>query len=72
MTMRSIENTLYFASVNNAFRYQESATSLIGPEGDLLAYVLYGEEQLLVYDIDPSLATGFIAKRYNPDFYQAP
>jgi predicted amidohydrolase len=71
MTMRSIENTLYFASVNNAFRYQESATSLIGPEGDLLAHVPYGEEQLLVYDIDPSLATGLIAKRYNPDLYPA-
>ena len=52
MLMRSIENTVYFASVNYAFRYQESATSVIGPEGDLLAHVPYGDEQLLVYDLD--------------------
>jgi predicted amidohydrolase len=69
MTMRAIENTIYFASVNNAFRYQESATSLIGPEGECLAHVPYGEERLLVYDIDLARATGLIAKRYNPDFF---
>jgi hypothetical protein len=69
MLMRSIENTVYFASVNNAFRYQESATSLIGPEGDCLAYIPYGQEQLLVYDLDLSLATGLIAQRFNPDLY---
>jgi predicted amidohydrolase len=69
MLMRSIENTVYFASVNYAFRYQESATTLIGPEGDLLAYVPYGQEQLLVCDLDLSLATGVIAKRFDPDLY---
>jgi predicted amidohydrolase len=69
MVMRSIENTIYFASVNYAFRYQESATSVIGPEGDCLAYVPYGEEQLLVHDVDPSLATGLIARRFDPAFY---
>ena len=31
MIARAIENTVYFASVNHAFRYQESATTLIGP-----------------------------------------
>ena len=31
--MRSIENTIYFASVNYALRFQESATSLIDPVG---------------------------------------
>ena len=69
MMMRSVENTIYFASVNNAFRFQESATSLIGPEGNCLAYVPYGEEQLLVHDIDLSMATGLIASRYNPAFF---
>jgi predicted amidohydrolase len=71
MLMRSIENTIYFASVNYAFRYQESATSLIGPEGDCLAYIPYGQEQLLVHDLDLSLATGLIAKRFDPDLYPA-
>jgi predicted amidohydrolase len=69
MLMRSVENTIYFASVNYALRYQESATSVIGPEGDCLAYVPYGEEQLLVQDIDLSLATGLIARRFNPAFF---
>ena len=69
MLMRSIENTVYFASVNYAFRYQESATSVIGPEGDLLAHVPYGEAQLLVYDLDVNKATGVLARRYNPGTY---
>ena len=69
MMMRAIENTIYFASVNNAFRYQESATSLIGPDGECLAFVPYGEEALLAADIDLSRATGLIASRFNPNFY---
>jgi predicted amidohydrolase len=69
MIARSVENTVYFASVNYAFRYQDSATTLIGPEGDCLAYVPYGEEQLLVYDVDLSQATGLIARRFNPALY---
>jgi predicted amidohydrolase len=69
MMMRAIENTIYFASVNNAFRYQESATSLIGPEGECLAYVPYGEERLLVADVALARATGLIASRFNPEFY---
>jgi predicted amidohydrolase len=69
MIMRSIENTIWFASVNNAFRYQESATSLIDPEGNMVAHVPYGEEELLVHDLDLSLATRLIANRYNPDLY---
>jgi predicted amidohydrolase len=69
MLMRSIENTIYFASVNYAMRYQESATSLIGPEGDCLTFIPYGEERLLVCDLDLSLATGLIARRFNPALY---
>ncbi|MCB1021824.1 MAG: carbon-nitrogen hydrolase family protein [Bryobacterales bacterium] len=69
MLMRSIENTVYFASVNYALRYPESATSLIGPEGELLAHAPYREESLLVYELDTERATGLIAKRYQPDSY---
>lgn len=69
MLMRGIENTVYFASVNYAFRYPESATSVIDPEGACLAYVPYGEEQLLVCDLDLSRATGLIARRYHPALY---
>ena len=69
MVARSVENTIYFASVNYAMRYQDSATSLLGPDGDCLAYVPYGQEQLLVHDIDLFRATGFCARRFNPAFY---
>lgn len=69
MVARSVENTIYFASVNYAMRYQDSATSLLGPDGDCLAYVPYGDEQLLVHDLDLSRATGFTARRFNSAFY---
>lgn len=69
MIARSVENTVYFASVNCAMRYQDSATSLVGPDGDCIAHVPYGKEQLLVHDVDLSRATGLCARRYNPAFY---
>ncbi|MGH2616992.1 MAG: carbon-nitrogen hydrolase family protein [Thermomicrobiales bacterium] len=69
MMMRGVENTVYFASVNYAFRYQESATSVIGPEGECLAAVPYGQERLLVADLDLARATGLIARRFNPALY---
>lgn len=71
MMMRGIENTVYFASVNYAFRYQESATTLIGPEGECVAHHPYGEEGLLVRDLDLARATGLIANRFNPALYPA-
>jgi predicted amidohydrolase len=71
MVARAVENTIYFASVNCALRYQESATSLIGPAGDCLAFVPYGQEQLLAYDLDLARATGFTARRYNAALYPA-
>ncbi len=48
MMMRSMENTIYFASVNYALRFQESATSLIAPSGQCQAYLPYGQEGVLV------------------------
>jgi len=69
MTMRSIENTIYFASVNYALRYPESATSVIDPSGDCQARLPYGEEGVLVQEIDPAIATGLIARRLAPDRY---
>jgi len=71
MVARGAENAIYFASVNYAMRYQDSATSLIDPEGACLAAVPYGEERLLVSDIDQSRATGLYAKRFNPANYPA-
>ena len=70
MMCRSIENTIYFASVNYALRYQESATSLIAPSGQCQAYLPYGEEGVLVQAINVEEATGLIATRYAPERYE--
>ncbi len=70
MMMRSRENTIYFASVNYALRFQESATSLIAPSGECQAYLPYGQEGVLVQTIRVEDATGLLAARYAPGRYQ--
>jgi predicted amidohydrolase len=67
MMMRSRENTIYFASVNYALRFPESATSLIAPSGKCQAYLPYGQEGVLVQTINVEDATGLLAARYAPD-----
>src|SRR4051812_38248957 len=69
MMMRSIENTIYFASVNYALQYPESATSVIDPSGRCVAYLPYGQEGVLIENIDLDKATGLIAKRFAPERY---
>ncbi len=69
MMMRSIENGVWFASVNYALRYPESATSVIDPSGRCVAHLPYGTEGVLTYDIDPELATGTLAARFAPERY---
>jgi predicted amidohydrolase len=70
MLMRSIENTIYFASVNYALRYQESATSLIAPSGRCRAFLPHGQEGVLVQEIRIEEATGLLASRYAPERYE--
>jgi predicted amidohydrolase len=70
MMMRSMENTIYFASVNYALRFQESATCLIDPSGQCQAYLPYGQEGVLVQAINVEEATGLLATRYAPERYQ--
>jgi predicted amidohydrolase len=70
MMMRSRENTIYFASVNYALRFQEAATSLIAPSGRCQAYLPYGQEGVLVQTINTEEATGLLAARYAPERYQ--
>ena len=69
MMCRALENTIYFASVNYALRFQESATSLIDPSGQCQAYLPYGQEGVLVQEIDVEKATGLLANRYAPERY---
>ncbi len=69
MIARAVENAIYFASVNYALRYPETATSLVAPDGRCVGHTAYGEEALLVVDLDPGAATGLYAQRYAPDRY---
>jgi predicted amidohydrolase len=70
MLCRALENTVYFASVNYAFRFQESATSLIAPSGRCQAYLPYGQEGVLVQAVQVEEATGLFAARYAPERYR--
>lgn len=71
MMCRALENNIYFASVNYAFAFQESATCVVGPSGECVAYQPYGEAGLLVVDVDPARANRRLAIRYNPDAYKS-
>jgi predicted amidohydrolase len=70
MMMRSIENTIYFASVNYALRHQESATCVIDPSGACRAFLPYGQEGVLVQEIDLEQSTRLIASRFAPARYR--
>lgn len=69
MVARAVENAIYFASANYALPDQETATSLIGPDGRHVAHLPYGDEALLVADLDLTSATRWPAERYAPERY---
>jgi predicted amidohydrolase len=60
---RAAENTCYFATVNFASAGSPTTSAVVRPDGTLLAWQPYGEEGLLVADIDISTATGLLAAR---------
>lgn len=64
MLCRAAENTCYFASVNCASSGSPTTSAVANPDGTLLAYQLYGQEGLLIVDIDLSVATGLLAARW--------
>lgn len=70
MILRSKENSVYFASVNEAMRRQNSTTSLIDPDGNLVEHLKAGTDGLLIKDLDLTKATGFYAKRFRPERYK--
>ncbi|GAB3927000.1 carbon-nitrogen hydrolase family protein [Mucilaginibacter myungsuensis] len=69
MMMRALENTIYFASCNYATKYPESASSIIAPNGEVLAHAPYTEVGVTVADIGPDKATGYLAKRFKNRLY---
>ena len=70
MQCRAEENSIYFVSVNRAMQRQNSASSVIDPNGDLVEFIPRGEEKLLVVDLDLSKATGLYASRFRPELYE--
>jgi predicted amidohydrolase len=60
---RAAENTCYFASVNCASPGSPTTSAIVRPDGTLLGYQPYGEEGLLIADIDLAAATGLLAAR---------
>lgn len=69
MMMRAMENTIYFASVNYGFRFPESASSVIAPDGTCLGFQPYGKAGVIVVNIDTEKATGLLAKRFRNELY---
>jgi predicted amidohydrolase len=61
---RAAENTCYFASVNCATTGSGTTSAVARPDGTLQCYQPYGQEGLLLADLDLSTATGLLASRY--------
>lgn len=66
MLCRAAENTIWFASVNYAEPGSPTTSAVVRPDGTVMQWQPYGEEGLLVADIDPSVADGVLASRYRP------
>ena len=63
MLCRAAENSCYFASVNCASEGSGTTSAIARPDGTLQFYQPYGQEGLLVADLDLSTATGLLASR---------
>lgn len=61
---RAAENTCYFATVNVASAGSPTTSAVVGPDGTVLCYQSYGEEGLLMADLDLGAATGLLARRW--------
>jgi predicted amidohydrolase len=61
---RAAENTIYYATVNCASAGSGTTSAIVNPDGTLLCFQPYGQEGLLVADLDLSTATRLLAKRW--------
>ncbi len=61
---RAAENTCWIASANCASEGSPSTSAVIRPDGTLLSYQPYGEEGLLIADLELEAATGLMARRF--------
>jgi predicted amidohydrolase len=60
---RAAENTCYIASVNCASEGSGTTSCVVRPDGTVLTWQPYGQEGLVIADLDLSLATGLLASR---------
>jgi predicted amidohydrolase len=60
---RAAENTCYFATVNFASAGSPTTSAIARPDGTLLAHQPYGEDGVLVADLDLAAATRLLALR---------
>jgi predicted amidohydrolase len=60
---RAAENTCYFATVNYASAGSPTTSAVVRPDGTVLCCQPYGQEGLLIADIDIAAATGLLASR---------
>lgn len=63
MLCRAAENTCYFASVNCASEGSGTTSAVVRPDGTLQCFQPYGQEGLLLADLDLGAATGLLAAR---------
>jgi len=63
---RAAENTIYVAAVNYASPGAPTTSTVVHPDGTVLAWQPYGLEGLLIADVDLSQATRLLAMRYRP------
>jgi predicted amidohydrolase len=64
MLCRAAENTCYIVTANCASDGSPTTSAVINPDGTLFSYQPYGQEGLLVTEIDLFEATGLLASRY--------
>jgi predicted amidohydrolase len=60
---RAAENGCYFATVNFASAGSPTTSAIVGPDGVVISYQPYGEEGVLIADIDLAAATRLLAAR---------
>lgn len=63
---RAAENTVFVAAANYASEGTPTTATVVNPDGTLHSYQPYGRAGIFLADIDPTQATGLLARRYRP------
>jgi predicted amidohydrolase len=63
---RAAENNCFYATINYASAGSPTTSAFVGPDGAVIAFQPYGEEGLLIADLDLAAATRLLATRWRP------